>query len=206
MTTTANHNPRGYAYTALKNAWNRQLSWKAFAAANKYGYYPTLGDYIDQGLDMFDRMYAVANKDIDAATAIIGDIIAEMGRSIKSDFKGHLTYREDSEGKEVCMPSHDIILDQPVMLHSDEASTIGADLPQEEQGYNAIEDADLMRTRMRIIGERINDEDMSILSSYVSGEVDTISAAFDGDYVQAMLFRRRMRAQLGSLQGSLVFG
>ena len=203
---TTSDNPRGYAFRSLSNAWYRQLGWRAYAAAQKYGYYPSLNEYIEQGLDMFDPMYTVATQDMDTANAIISKIIVEMGRSIKATMYGHITEHQDDKGFPAYQPRHDIRLDEPVHTYGEEVSTKGLNVPEIEQGYDDVDDADLMRMRMRIISKRINAEDLAVLQSLVIGEHDTISSAFNSNYVKAMLFRRRMSAQLGSLEGSLVFG
>ncbi len=205
MTTTATDNPRGYAYKALTNAWNRQLGWRAFAAAQKYGYYPRLGEYIDQGLGMFDPMYATAKQqDIRTASSIISNIIAEMGRSIKSEMYGHVTQHLDENGYDMYSPRYDVTLSAPIGEHG--ATILEGQVGEEEQGYTDIEDADLMRMRMRIISQRINDEDFATLQSFVQGDADTLYALFNGDNTKRLLFLRRMKAQLGSLDGALVFG
>jgi hypothetical protein len=180
------------------------LGWDRFAAAAKHGYYPSLFDYVEQGLGLFDRMYATATHDDNSAKDITDSIIKLMSQSIAEEYRGHFHYLQDDDGKQYVTTRYDTILDSPTTDGDGEPTTVGAILPVEETGYTEFEDADLMRMRLRIIAQRMSKEDMVILVSYLDGEHDTLAAAC-GD-MSPPAFIKRMRRACASLKGSVVFG
>ena len=199
-------NPRGYAYVAFTNAHRRMLGWQQYAAAAKHGYYPSKFDYIEQGLKLFDPMYATAthNNDMNTVKELVDTIIKLMGQSITDEYRGHFHYPQGDGGRQYVTTRYDVILDSPTTGPDGEPTTIGAVLPAIEAGYAEFEDADLMKMRMRIIAQRMSREDMAILTSYIDGEYDSLAAAC-GDK-SAPAFIKRMRNACASLKGSVVFG
>ena len=207
-------NPRGYAYIAFTNAHRRMLGWQQYAAAAKHGYYPSKFDYIEQGLKLFDPMYATAThnsdetlgfqNDMNTVKELVDTIIKVMGQSITDEYRGHFHYPQGDGGRQYVTTRYDVILDSPTTGPNGEPTTIGAALPAVEAGYAEFEDADLMRMRLRIIAQRMSQEDMAILTSYIDGEYDSLAAAC-GDK-SAPAFIKRMRNACASLKGSVVFG
>ena len=197
-------NPRGYAYVAFTNAHRRMLGWQQYAAAAKHGYYPSKFDYIEQGLKLFDPMYATATQDMNTVRDLTDTIIKLMGQSITDEYRGHFHYPQGDGGRQYVTTRYDVILDLPTTGSDGEPTTVGAVLPAIEAGYAEFEDADLMRMRLRIIAQRLSREDMAILTSYIDGEYDSLAAAC-GDR-SAPAFIKRMRNACASLEGSVVFG
>ena len=194
-------NPRGYAYIAFTNAHRRMLGWQQYAAAAKHGYYPSKFDYIEQGLKLFDSMYATATQN--TVKDLTDTIIKLMGQSITEEYRGHFHYPQGNDGRQYVTTKYDVILDSPTTSPDGEPTTVGAVLPAIEAGYAEFEDADLMRMRLRIIAQRISQEDMAILTSYIDGEYDSLAAACGDRSTPA--FIKRMRNACASLKGSVVF-
>ena len=225
---TTNSNMRGYAFVALKGPFKRQMKWQQYAAAMAYGYHPHEYDYINQGLDLFDRMYTVATHDTTDATLayanehgsyptmdelgiyvahdIVNTVIKAMGKSITDDVKGRFSYPVDDDGTQRMEPKFDLTLDSTALTGDGEVTTKGDMIPVEEEGYTALEDADLMRMRMRLISKRLRPEDLKVLTSYVDGTHDSMTAACGGDKTTTVILMRRIRRALGSLEGSIAFG
>jgi hypothetical protein len=199
-------NARGYAFVAFKNAHSRQLHWSKYAAALKHGYYPSLYEYTEDGLNMFDRMYATATHDLETVQDLTYDIIKAMAQSIDEEHRGHFKYVTKDRDSEHITTAHDVILDQPVGMEQghEEFSTIGSVMPVIERGYAEFEDADLMKMRLRLIASRMTDADMKVLLAYVNGETDTLGGAVTDSSIQS--FIKRMRTACKPLQGSVVFG
>jgi len=197
-------NARGYAFVAFQNAHTRQLRWSKYAAAAKHGYYPSMDDYIEEGLMLFDRMYATATPDIETMQDIVDTIVRSMAQSIDEEFRGHFQYITQGRETEYITTRYDVTLDEPILVGDGEVSTKGGQLAYIEPGYGEADDADLMRMRMSIIAQRLSEEDMAILTAYIDGEYDSIAAACGDGSGQAYI--KRMRNACASLEGSLVFG
>lgn len=196
-------NARGYAYTALAATWQRQLSWSAFAAANKHGYYPTLSDYTSVGLATFDRMYATATHDDDTLRGIMQTIIADMANSMAAEWKGHFGYPLNDEGVQIVTTKHDVVLDAPSPTFNDVYGASIADLlPDEEEGYAKADDDDLMAQRLSALRDRLSDEDMTVLIAYIEGA--TMVEAAGGAYA-AQKLTKRVRYACRGLQGMEMF-
>lgn len=191
-------NPRGYAYTALQATWKRQLGWSQFAAAQKYGYYPTLSAYTKLGLRLFDAMYVTASDD-EAVSELINDVIREMSQSIATEWKGHFWYPTNSEGNQVTAIKHDVVLDQPLAESED---TIGSLLGEEEKGYQEFIDSDMMDIRLMAIRERIGNDDMDRLIAYLEGSTFVEAA---GGNAEAGRFIKRVRYACRDMKGMEIF-
>lgn len=199
-------NARGYAFAALRAAHARQLKWAKYAAASRHGYYPSVYGYTEDGLALFDRMYATATHDLATTQDIINTIIREMARSVDATYLGHFKYLTRGRDTEYITTAHDVILDQPAEYvegeEYDRFSTIGTLLPYTEVGYAAFEDADLMRMRLRLVASRLNAHDMAALTAYIDGASfeDAVSAGSTQSFI------KRMRTACAGLEGSVVFG
>jgi len=184
-------NPRGYAFQALTKAYDRSMRWSTFAALAKDGLMPSKYEYIEDGLRMFDS-YDIASATIIEAKAIIDTIIKEMGRSLTEQLKGKHSYPTDSEGVQYIVTRYDSTLDLVIGNDQGEDITLGTSVPELDKGYAAVEDADEMRYRMRMLADRLRPADMATLASYVSGEYETLTEACGGR-TQYQLFTRRMK-------------
>ena len=200
-------NYRGYAFTALRISWERQLHWDIFAAANRYGYYPTLYEWIKERLRTFDSLWlAVDEPSIDEAQAIMRDLIIDQGKAITDGTKGHFEFLKPEGEPQYVQAKYDTTLNQPIVLNdASDTITIGDRLPYIEPGYKEVEDNDLMRYRMRLIAQRLTPLDLKNLTAYIDGEYDSIEAIFN-NVNKATMFRRRIRRACKSLDGSVVFG
>jgi len=202
---TTQDNLRGYAFAALRNAHAKQLAWQWGAAAAKEGYYPNFYEYSEEALTMWDKMMTTAPQDITTAKATIDIIIDEMGKSIRETYRGNMHYPTDDEGKQYMTAHHDVVLDQPLGYGDDgEELTLGSSFTEPTDSYAAVDDADVMRTRLRLIASHIRESDMELLVQYVSGEHNSINAMFENP-VDAALFRKRVRRACAKLEGLELF-
>ena len=182
-------NPRGYAYQALANAYDRSMGWQQYAALARDGLMPSKYEYIEEGLDMFDRSHA---PDMTEAKAMIDTIIKEMGRSLVEQLKGKHSYPTDSEGTQYIITRYDTTLDMVVSTTEDsETVTLSDTLGEVELGFMQVEDADEMRYRLRVLADRLRPADMDIIASYVEGNHGSLTEACGGK-VEYQLFTRRM--------------
>ena len=185
-----NDNLRGYAYVSFKNAYNRSMGWSQYAAADKDGLMPTLYEYLEDGLNMFDR--SQYDNDIEAK-AIIETIIKEMGRSIVELLKGKHSYPQGTDGKARVVTRYDTTLDIAVGYSPEgEEITLGNQVGEVDLGFMQVEDADEMRYRLRVLADRLLPSDMAIVMSYANGEHDTLTAACGGR-VGYKSFTKRMK-------------
>lgn len=191
-------NARGYAYTALKQTWTRQLGWSQYAAAQKYGYYPTLSEYTQRGLASFDALLD-ASYDMDEVQELVNYVIRDLSQSIATEWKGHFWYPTNSEGKQETTIKHDVILDQPLPQSED---TLGSQLGEEEKGYDEFIDADLMVHRLRAIRECISSDDMDTLLVYLEG-ANFVEAT--GSNAEAGRFAKRIRYACRDLKEEVMF-
>lgn len=199
MTTPTN--ARGYAFTAFSTAWGRQLAYPAMAAAKKHGYYPILTAYIQAGLWLFDKMW-VSTEHTDAELQrLVTSIIKDMGQSIRTDVLGHFKYTGGAGEPQYISTKHDVILDQP--LNDETTTTIADILTSDEDGYDKIDNDDVMLQRLRLVAQRMSDTDMEILEAYIDG--DTFAAACRARGVHVGAFTKRMRWQCASLKDTGVF-
>lgn len=198
---TEPHNPRGYAYTAFATTYTRQLSYNVMAAALRYGYYPTLPEYITQGLRLFDRMWATATHDDDTLRVTVDSIVKDMGQSIRADVIGHFKYTGGHGQPQWISTKHDVTLDAPISDENDD--TIASLLGDHEDGYDKVLDDDLMMQRLRLVAERMSPEDMAILEAYIDGASFVEACRAKG--VHPDTFTKRMRWQCKSLIDAEVF-
>ena len=192
-------NERGYAYKALAGAYERTIIWNWAAALARDGTMPSKYEYIEEGLNLFDRSQA---NDITEAKAVIDSIIVSMNSSLQELLKGKFSYPEVGGVRQGIVPRYDTILDVelPDSLESDgEVLTIGSTLAEDEQGYAAVDDADEMRVRLRTVALRISSDDWDTLVSYINGEYETITDAC-GSKREAQYFTQRIRRQCKGLQ------
>ncbi len=189
-------NERGYAYKALAGAYERTIIWNWAAALAKDGTMPSKYEYIEEGLNLFDRSQA---NDITEAKAVIDSIIVSMNSSLQELLKGKFSYPEVDGERQGIVPRYDTTLDVELSYIDDELITIGSTIAQDEAGYTAIEDADEMRIRLRAVAMRISSEDWDTLASYINGEYDTITDAC-GSKREAQYFTQRIRRQCKGLQ------
>jgi len=186
-------NPRGYAYQALTKSYDRIMGWQQYAALDKDGSMPSKYEYVGDGLNLFDRQYPSYDQDITTAKVLIDTIIKEMGRSIVELMKGKMAYPSDSEGTQYIVPKYDTTLDIPISTTAyEEEITLGTTLPSVEEGYAAVDDADEMRYRMRVLADRLRPADMATLMSFVNGDYETLTEACGGSAAY-WGFTKRMR-------------
>ena len=181
-------NARGYAYVALTKGYERTMAWDWGAALAKDGMMPSKYEYIEDGLRMYDQYDP--DMDITQAKAIVDVIIKEMGRSMQELLKGKHSY--PSTGGVVTR--YDTMLDYVVHVdpRSGVETTLGDTVPSEDLGFAAVDDADEMRYRMRVLAGRLRPDDMATLASYVEGNYETLTEACGGK-VAYQLFTRRMK-------------
>ena len=198
---TEPYNPRGYAYPAFAAAYSRPLSFNIMAAAQRYGYYPTNTEYINQGLQLFDRMWATATHDDDTLRVVVTSIVKDMGQSIRANVIGHFRYTGGKGMPQWISTKHDVTLDAPISDENED--TVASLLGDYEDGYDKVLDDDLMLDRLRLVAKRMSPQDMEILEAYIDGATFVEACAEKGVNVQS--FTKRMRWQCESLKDTEIF-
>lgn len=200
---TATVNPRGYAFVAFNTTYERQLRWRAMAAAKRYGYYPSRKEYIALGLQLFDRMYATATQDDATMRAMVTSIIKDMGQSIRAESYGHFKYNGGHGEPQYITTKHDVVLDAPSDVNDPESDTLGSQLTSIEEGYAKSDNDDVMKARLKLIATHMSDEDMNILTAYIDG--DSFAAACEAKGINPDHFTKRIRDRCKGLKGMEVF-
>ena len=183
-------NIRGYAYVALRNGYERTLTWDWAAALLKDGSMPDRYEYIEDGLTMFDSSCTTATT-LEEAKAMIDTIIGSMSGSLKELLKGKHSY----PGSGGVVTRYDTTLDVELLSSNDEGEvlTIGNTIPEHEQGYDDVDNAEEMRARIRMLAPRLRPADMAVIMSYVDGTYDTLTEACTAGDMQYGTFTKRMR-------------
>jgi len=171
------------------------MSWRQYAAANRDGVMPSLYEYLENALDLFDRgQYA----NDDEAKAMVDVIIKTQGASITELLKGKHYHPKYGD----IMPKYDTTLDVVVGNEDGVEITVGSRIAMTEQGYGEVEDSEEMRVRLRMVASRLRPDDMVTLLSYVNGEYDTLTEACGGKQAYKT-FTRRMKVATRGLKEAM---
>lgn len=136
-------NPRGYAFKAFERSYERLCSWNWFAAQKSAGIAPSSGEYIHDGLLMFDAMTAGV-ADIEAvARQTTDDIVSMLSKSLYANGKGRIGYRRKGDGTR-----HDSAYVKYDLLDRDGLKAISA-WAYEEPGFQELEDWDTFTRRVQ---------------------------------------------------------
>ena len=166
-------NLRGYAFVSFNKAYDRSMGWRQYAAADKDGCMPSKYEYLEDALNMFDRSLCT---DLIEAKATIEAIVKTMGQGIVESLKGKHAWPKHGS----IVTKYDTTLD--TVLHEEDGLTVtlGDTVPYTEAGYGEVDSADEMRVRLRMLAGMLRPTDMDIITSFVNGEHDTLTAACGG--------------------------
>ncbi|KKM85431.1 hypothetical protein LCGC14_1289140 [marine sediment metagenome] len=187
--------PRAYASVTFRNAYQTCVTrYDWFAASKRYRTAPTEGEWIANGLSMYDQLSiaitTTAKREVVDLSKLIVKLMIDEVRDIA---RGLIVQRTDPVTKVRSMTTHyDLSWDKENFPGESEART----LVHEDGGFAAVEDAEMMRMRMRMLSQVLTDNDMEVLIQYVSGEAASLREAsrtlgYTGTMYDKMRYRIR---------------
>ncbi len=167
--------PRAYASVVFRNAYITCVSrYDWFAAARRHRAAPSEKEWIANGLSLYDQWSVAITTTAKKEVVDLSHLIVKlMQDEVRGMARGLIVQRTDPLTKERRMTAHyELSYGEGNFPDDWEARTL-----EVEGGFAAVEDAEVMRGRMRLLSEILTDPEMETLAQYVSGEVETLREA-----------------------------
>ena len=150
-------NPRGYAFVSLSRSYERMHSWNWGAAMQSGGMMPDKVDFIQWGLDMWDRM-GLDGAEMDEIKPAVDEMCKLLIGSVREQGKGALHYGRTETGfyATAWLEPEDFTLPR----WRAEASDVDP--------YAAVENERMLASVVKGLGPRLTETEARLLDAKVS--------------------------------------
>lgn len=206
-------NPRGYAYKMIRGAYYKQKDWDwAQILQGLDGEYPSEGEFIDQCLELFDRMIVGRSLTPETVKETVTTVIFWVTGSIRKNLSGSAITRS---GDGTFRYRYELIFDTP--LPSGEGYVLDRETASEQPEYARIESDETVKAWLDVVAEFLPARELDVLIRFVFEGTDfrqregslkafALEAGFsESEYVAMMnRMRRKCKKSLRLVGDSLV--